>query len=443
MYIQSSFQVSCIINQHETIVCMYYLNGGTRIMDLIIRQARLRSQPGTWDIGINGDRIAFTAEQIEEAGTQEVDAAGNLVAPTYVNGHIHLDKCHLQERMRPNKDYSFAECLELTWEHKAHYTVEDILERAGRAIEEGILNGTTVFRAFADVDSIAKLRSVEGLLALREHWRDAVHIEVVAFPQEGIIRDAGTRELMAEAMRMGADVMGGLPWFEMLDEDARTHIDLCFELAKRYNKDIHMLVDDTDNPMSRSLEYLAVKTMREGYQGRVSASHCGALAAYDEVHARKVMDLVKAANVSISSNPHISLVVQGRFDLEPIRRGITRAKQLWELGVNIFSSQDDVADPFYPFGRNDQQEVAAYVCHTAHMTAPSEIEAAFDFVTYNAARALRLEDYGLETGCKADLNVLAAPTIRQVLRLQQPPRCVVRNGKVLARNQMQREFVGR
>ncbi len=381
-------------------------------MDMIVRHARLKNQPGTWDIGITGDRITSAVERLDETAAMEIDAAGNLVTPTYVNGHIHLDKCHLQERMRPNKDYSFAECLELTWEHKTRYTVEDILERAGRAIEEGILNGTTVFRAFADVDSIGKLRSVEGLLAL-------------------------------QAMRMGADVVGGLPWFEMLDEDARTHIDLCFELAKRYNKDIHMLVDDTENPMSRSLEYLAVKTMREGYQGRVSASHCGALAAYDEVHARKVMDLVKAANVSISSNPHISLVVQGRFDLEPIRRGITRAKQMWELGVNVFSSQDDVADPFYPFGRNDQQEVAAYVCHTAHMTAPSEIEAAFDFVTYNAARALRLEDYGLETGCKADLNVLAAPTIRQVLRLQQPPRCVVRNGKVLARNQLQREFVGR
>jgi len=429
-----------ITNQHETIVCMYYLNGGTRIMDLIIRQARLRSQPGTWDIGINGDRIAITAEHIEEAGTQEVDAAGNLVAPTYVNGHIHLDKCHLQERMLPNKNYSFAECLELTWEHKAHYTVEDILERAGRAIEEGILNGTTVFRAFADVDTIGKLRPLEGLLALRERWRNIVHIEVVAFPQEGLIRDPGADLLMEEAMRMGAGVVGGLPWFEMLDEDARAHIDWCFELAKKYDKDIHMLVDDTDNPMSRSLEYLAVKTMREGYHGRVSASHCGALAAYDEVHARKVMDLVKEANVSVSTNPHISLVVQGRFDLEPIRRGITRVKQLWHLGVNVFSSQDDVADPFYPFGRNDQQEVAAYVCHAAHMTARDEIEAAFDFVTNNAARALRLEGYGLQPGCRADLNVLTASTVQQVLRIQQPPRWVIRSGRILARNQLQREL---
>ncbi|MFL5662720.1 MAG: amidohydrolase family protein [Ktedonobacteraceae bacterium] len=410
-------------------------------MDLTIRNARLRGKEGTWDIGITGDRITAVAEQLHGTATTDVDALGSLVMPTYVSGHIHLDKCFLQEKMRPNKDYTFGECLELTWEHKARYTTEDILERANRAVQEGILNGTTVFRAFADVDGIGKLRGLEGLLALRERWRDVVHIEVVAFPQEGIIRDPGTSELMEEAMRLGADVVGGLPWFEMLDEEARAHIDLCFDMAKRYDKDIHMLVDDTDNPLSRSLEYLAVKTMREEYQGRVSASHCGALAAYNEVHAHKVMDLLKQANVSISSNAHISLVVQGRYDQEPIRRGITRAKQLWQHGVNVFSSQDDVADPFYPFGRNDQQEVVSYICHTAHMAAPSEIEAAFDFVTYNAARALRLPDYGLEPGCKATLNVLAAPTLREVLRLQQPPRWVIRDGMVLARTQLQREFI--
>ncbi|HEV2581655.1 MAG TPA: amidohydrolase family protein [Ktedonobacteraceae bacterium] len=407
-------------------------------MDTIIRQAHLRGRESTWDIGITGDRIAAVAEHLPDEATTEVDAAGNLALPTYVNGHIHLDKCFLQETMRPNKDYTFGECLELTWEHKARYTTEDILERAGRAIREGLLNGTTVFRAFADVDSIGQLRGLEGLLALREQRRDQAHIEVVTFPQEGILRDPGTAELLEEAMRLGADVVGGLPWFELLDEDARTHIDFCFALARRYNKDIHMLIDDTDNPLSRSLEYLAVKTLREGYQGRVSASHCGALAAYNEVHAHKVMELLKQAEVSISSNPHISLVVQGRYDQEPVRRGITRVKQLWQHGVNVFSSQDDVADPFYPFGRNDQQEVAAYLCHTAHLAAPSEIEAAFDFVTYNAARALRLPDYGLEPGCKADLNVLAAPTLREVLRLQQPPRWVLRGGKVLASTQVVR-----
>src|SRR5437868_6623717 len=213
-------------------------------MDTIIRHARLQGREGSWDIGIANGRIAVVTENVTEKATTEVDASGNMVMPTYVNGHIHLNKCFLQEKMRPNKDYTFGECLELTWEHKARYTTEDILERAGRAIQEGIMNGTTVFRAFADVDSVGRIRGLEGLLALREQWRDKVRIELGAFPQEGIIRDLGTSELMEEAMHLGGDVVRGLPWFEMLDEEARSHIDFCFELAKRYAKDIHMLVDD-------------------------------------------------------------------------------------------------------------------------------------------------------------------------------------------------------
>jgi len=408
--------------------------------DLIVRRARLMGRAGLWDIGVRAGAIATIEEKIGGRAGREIDAGGLLAAATYVNGHVHLDKCNLGDVMRPNRTNSFRECLEITWEHKRGYTVQDIVDRASRAIEEGILNGTTVFRVFADVDTIGGLRPLEGILALRDKWKDIVDIQAVNFPQEAIIRDPGTLELMEEGMRMGADVVGGLPWHEHLDEDARRHIDLCFDLAKKHDSDIHMLVDDTDNPNSRSLEYLAVKTLREGFQGRVAASHCGALAAYDEVHAQKVMALVKEAGISISTNPHISLVAQGRYDQEPIRRGVTRVNQLWRMGANIFSSQDDVNDPYYPFGRNDQQEVAAHVCHACHMTYPDEIEAVFSFVTANAARALRLRDYGLETGCRADFNVLAAPTIRHVLRLQQPPRWVVRGGKVLAANELKREL---
>ncbi|MDE0383943.1 MAG: amidohydrolase family protein [Defluviicoccus sp.] len=411
-------------------------------MDLIVRNARLLDRDGAWEIGVEDGRIAAIDRGIEATAESEIDAAGNLAAPTYVNGHVHLDKCNLGDVMRPNLTNSFQECLEITWEHKRTYTVDDIVERASRAIEEGILNGSTVFRVFADVDSIGGLRPLEGIIALREKYAGIVEIEAVDFPQEAIVRDPGTDELMEEGMRMGADVVGGLPWHEHLDEDARAHIDFCFELAKKYDKDIHMLVDDTDNANSRSLEYLAARTIREGYQGRVSASHCGALAAYDEVHAHKVMNLVRDAGVSISSNPQISLVAQGRYDTNNMRRGVTRTKDLWKIGANVFASQDDVNDPYYPFGRNDQQEVAAHVCHACHMTYPDEIRAVFDFITGNAAKAMRLEGYGLDVGTKADFNVLAAPTVQHVLRLQQPPPWVIKRGRVLARNELARERIG-
>ena len=409
-------------------------------MDLVVRNARLMFRDGHWDIGINNGRIAAVERSLPAEAGAQISADSNLVSPTYVNGHVHLDKCNLGDVMRPNKTNSFQECLEITWEHKRRYTIDDIVARASRAIEEGILNGTTIFRVFADVDSIGGIRPLEGILALRDKWRDTVIIEAVDFPQEGIVRDPGTFERMEEGMRLGANVVGGLPWHEWSDEDARRHIDLCFDLAKKYDKDIHMLVDDTDNPNSRSLEYLGIKTLQENFEGRVSASHCGALAAYDEVHAHKVMALVKETNISVSTNPHISLVAQGRYDREPIRRGVTRVKQLWRLGVNLFSSQDDVNDPYYPFGRNDQQEVAAHVCHTCHMTYPDEIAAVFGFVTHNAAKAMRLSGYGIEPGCRADLNILAAPTWQHVLRLQQPPRVVIRGGRVLARNALERKL---
>lgn len=409
-------------------------------VDLLIRRSRLLDREGEWDIGIAGDCIESIESTVASEAAKVIDVGGALVAPTYVNGHVHLDKCNLGDVMRPNLTHSFSESLEITWNHKRTYTIDDIVERASRAIREGIAHGTTVFRVFADVDTIGGLRPIEGIIALREKWRGIVRIEVVDFPQEAIVRDPGTKELMEEAMKMGADLVGGLPWHEHLDADMHEHIDYCFDLAMRHDKDIHMLVDDTDNPNCRTLEYLAVKTLREGYEGRVSASHCGALARYDEVHAHKVIDLVRTAQVNICSNPHISLVVGGRFDKEPIARAITRTKQLWQAGVNVFSGQDDVNDPYYPFGRNDQQEVASYVSHTAHMTYPNEVRAVFDFITANAARALRLEGYGIEVGARADLNVLAAPEIRHVLRLQQPPRYVLAGGRVLAENERKVSF---
>jgi cytosine deaminase len=412
------------------------------MFELVIKNAALAGRNGPFDIGIRDGRITGIVQSADtglEAKTT-IDALGSLVAPTYVNGHVHLDKSNLGDVMRPNRTNSFQECLEITWEHKTTYTVEDIISRADKALKEGILNGTTAFRVFADVDTVGGLRPLEGILALRQKWRDILHIQAVNFPQEAIFRDLGSMDLMEEGMRMGADVVGGLPWHEDSDEDARKHIDFCFDLAAKYDKDVHMLVDDTDNPNSRSLEYLAIRTLRSNFQGRVSASHCGALAAYDEVHAHKVMELVRRAGISISTNPHISLVAQGRFDKEPIRRGVTRVKQLWKTGVNLFCGQDDVNDPYYPFGRNDQQEVASYICHTCHMTAPDEISAVFDFVTTNGAKALRLDDYGIKEGNWADLNVLAAPTFQHVLRLQRPPRIVLRRGRILGRNELKQQL---
>jgi len=212
------------------------------------------------------------------------------------------------------------------------------------------------------------------------------------------------------------------------------------ELAKRTGKDIHMLADDTDDPYSRSLEYLAVRTIEESYGGRVTASHCGALAAYDDNHAARVIGYVKEAGVSISSNAQISLVLDGRADRGLIRRGITRVRELLDAGVNVLSAQDDVNDPYYPFGQPDQIEVGQYTAHVAQLTYLPELETVFDMITVNAARAMRLEGYGVDAGDRADLCVIDAPTVREALRLVPPRRLVFYGGRLVAESRLERTF---
>jgi cytosine deaminase len=315
------------------------------------------------------------------------------------------------------------------------------VERAGAVIEMGVREGTLVVRSFADIGTAGGLMPVRGLLAARARYAHLVKLEVVAFPQEGILRDPGAEGLLREAMALGADVIGGLPWYEKTDEDARRHIDIVFAIARERNADIHMLVDDTDDPNSRSLEYLALKTMLEGYQGRVTASHCGAMAGYNDVYAAKIVDMVATAGITISCNAHINLVCSARLDREPKRRGIARVKELLARGVNIVTSQDDVNDPYYPFGKPDPLECVSMIAHVAQLTLPHELEQAMDMVTVNAAKAARVEDYGVSPGSRADFVVIGAPSVHEAIRLQPPRRHVVKNGREVARSTFSQEFM--
>jgi cytosine deaminase len=411
-------------------------------MNLVVRNALLRGQDQLVDIAIEAGRITAVGPSLAAAAPQTIDAAGDLVVPGFVNLHLHADKALLGEVMRPNVSGTLPEAIEITNDFKRSYDAEEVAQRAGRVIETGVTTGTTFFRLFADVGTIGGLRAAEGLLLAREKYRGCCDIQVVAFPQEGIVRDPGAAELLEEALKEGCDVVGGLPWYEYTDEEARQHIDICFELARRHDLDIHMLVDDTDDANSRSLEYLALKTMREGFHGRVAASHCGAMAGYNDVYAAKVIDMVATANVTISANTHINLVCSARIDREPKRRGIARVKELLARGVNVVSSQDDVDDPYYPFGKPDQLEVALMMAHAAQLTLPHELEQVFDMVTVNAARAARLPDYGIAPGCNADLVVLGASSVREALRLQPPRRHVIKNGVEVARTTITQEFRG-
>jgi cytosine deaminase len=403
----------------------------------IIRNVRLRGREDAVDVAIEGELIAAVEPSLEASAEREYDGRGNLLLPGLVNAHQHLDKTMLGDVMRPNRSQTLQEAIHITWDHKRSYTSEEIANRAVPVVEAAIRHGTTALRAFADVGTIGGLVPVQAVLEIKRRFAGLITMDVVAFPQEAIIRDPGTQELMEQAMELGADVVGGLPWYERLDRHVHEHVDFCLELAQRTGKDVHMLADDTDDPTSRSLEYLAVRTIETGYQGRVTATHCGALAAYDDNHAARVIDIVREAGITICSNAQISLVLDGRGDRGLIRRGITRVGELLEAGVNVITAQDDVNDPYYPFGKPDQLEVAQYMAHVAQLTYPPQLETVLDMVTVNAARAMRLKGYGTEPGDRADLVLVDAPTVHEALRLTPPRRLVFSGGHLVAESRIE------
>ena len=410
-------------------------------MNFVIRNARVRGQKQNLDIAIDGKKISAVGPKLPAHGQKEINARGNLVLSGLFNLHYHADKCLLGEIMRPNVSGTLPEAIEITNDFKREYDPAEVAGRAVRTIKQGVINGTTFFRLFCDVGTIGGLRAARGLLLARDQMKEYCRIQVVAFPQEGIARDPGAAELMEEAIKEGCDVVGGLPWYEYTDEDARQHIDICFAMAKKHDLDIHMLVDDTDDPNSRSLEYLALKTMREGFNGRVTASHCGAMAGYNDFYAAKVVDMVATAGITISVNAHINLVCSARLDREPKRRGTARVKELLARGVNVITSQDDVNDPYYPFGKPDPLECAVMLAHVAQLTLPHELEQVMDMITVNAARAARVSDYGIAPGMTADLVVVDAPSVHEALRLQPPRLYVFKDGREVARSTMAQELL--
>ena len=402
-------------------------------MGLLIKNARIVFfEEKEKDILIEDGIIKRIDENIPEEGHEIINARNKLVSPPFVDPHIHLDKVLVLESVRPNKSGTLMEAIEILWDKKRNYTVDDIVERAGRVIEWAVQNGTLYIRTHVDVDTIGKLMPLKGVLEAKKKYSHLVDIQIVAFPQEGILKDPGTEKLLYEAIEMGADIVGGMPANENNENDKKRHIEIAFEIAKKYNRDIDMHVDETDDPSSITLEYLADKTLKEEYFERVTAGHTCALAAYKDDYANKVIEKVVKAKIHMITNPATNLMLQGREDKQPKRRGITRVKELLEAGANVSFGQDCIKDTFYPFGQADMLEVALITAHAAHMSLPHEIETVFKMCTYNAAKILKLKDYGIKEGYKANLVILDAPTILEAIRTQ-PGRIVIKDGKIIAK----------
>lgn len=405
---------------------------------LILRNLRPWGESGVRDLAVIDRRIAaalpgMTADRI-------IDAAGRLAVPGFIEPHIHLDKALILDSVRPNVSGTLAEAIEIIWERKRLYDVDEIAERAGRVIESAIANGVTHIRTHVDVDNIGGLRPLKGVVMARERYQHVVTMQIVAFPQEGILRNAGAEQLMWEAMERGADVVGGMPFNEDSIEASAKHIDIAFQIAKRFDADIDMHVDETDDPDARTLEILADRTIANDWQGRVTAGHTCALAGYPDDYAAKVMDKVAAAGMHMITNPATNLMLQGRLDRQPKRRGITRVQELLDRGINVSFGQDCVKDTFYPYGQNDMLEVAFLASHAAHLSMPDQIESVFAMPTVNAAKVLRIDDYGFAPGNPANIVIIDATSAAEAIRFQSPRRWVIANGRVVAETVVSRTF---
>ncbi|MGD0846928.1 amidohydrolase family protein [Bradyrhizobium sp.] len=405
-------------------------------LDILVKNVALWGTEGLCDLGIaNGRFASVNPNGVSSAAVLTLDAEGRMAVPGFVEPHIHLDKALISERAPVNRSGTLTEAIEILWELKRNYTVDEIADRAARVLAQALENGISRLRTHVDVDPIGGTRPAEGLIRARERFGDLIDIQIVAFPQEGIVKSPGTEALMREVMKLGVDVVGGMPFNEASPQDSRRHIEIVFDIARQFDADIDMHVDETDDPAARTLEVLAELTIANGWQGRVTAGHTCALASYPRDYADHVIGRLRQANVNMIANPATNLMLQGRLDDYPKRRGVTQVKELLAAGVNVACGQDCVHDTFYPFGQNDPLEIAFLLCHASQMSQPAEILTVMDMVTNNGAKALRVPDFRVAVGGVADLVVLDARDARGAFATRLPRRWVIRKGRLIAETQ--------
>lgn len=399
-------------------------------MDLVIRNGISDTTYEPLEVGIQCGKIQAIATDGLLPAEQEIDAEGGIISPAFLDPHFHLENALIWGNPI-NQSGTLEEAIELYAQIKRDMPIKDIIERGAQALRMAISFGTLWMRSHVDIDQIGGLHMLEGVVALRQQFSNLIDIQLIAFPQLGLARNPAAVDVMWQAMENGADVVGGMPHGERDMDDAARHIEIAFEIARKYNVDIDMHVDETDDPYWHSLELLAEKTIEEGWQGRVTAGHCCSMSAWDDAMAERVIEKVKQAALHIVTNAPVNLMIQGRKDRHPKRRGIARVKELIEAGVNVSCGQDDLQNMFYPFGSMDMLEVAMMTAHAAHLSSPQEIRTAFNMPRYHAALGRRLQNYGVKVGADANLVVIAAGSDIEALRRQPDRRYVIRNGKIL------------
>ena len=379
-----------------------------------------------------GRFVAIGPDLPTPEGAEVLDAQGWLLSPPFVDAHFHMDATLSLGLPRLNVSGTLLEGIALWGELKPHLTQEALVERALRYCDWAVAKGLLAIRSHVDVCD-ERLLAVEALLHVRERVKPYLDLQLVAFPQDGVLRSPGALDNLKRALDLGVDVVGGIPHFERTMADGAESVKILCELAAERGLAVDMHCDESDDPLSRHVETLAFHTQRLGLQGRVTGSHLTSMHSMDNYYVSKLIPLMREAGLHAVANPLINITLQGRHDTYPKRRGMTRVPELMAAGINVGFGHDCVMDPWYPLGTADMLEVAAMGLHVAQMTAQAQMRACFDAVTVNSARILGLERYGLEPGCHADFVLLQAADPIEAIRLRATRLAVVRRGGVVAR----------
>jgi cytosine deaminase len=399
------------------------------VIDLLLRDTSIG------DIGVQDGVIVDPAPARETR-----DLGGRLVTPPLVEPHIHLDAVLTVGQPRPNVSGSLFEGIAIWAERVRDLTVEDVKDRVRQVLRWQLACGVQHVRSHVDVCD-PRLTALRALVELREEARGMVDLQLVAFPQQGILGFPGGTDLMREAIALGADVVGAIPHYELTREDGVESVKFAMALAQEHGLRVDIHCDETDDEHSRFVETMAAETIRRDMSGRVTASHTTAMHSYNAAYASRLIANIARAGLHMVTNPLDNAVLQGRFDTGPVRRGHTRVKQLLEAGVNVAIGHDSVMDPWYPLGYGDPLQAAFVLAHLGHMSGDQELRTLIDMITVRPAAALGVAGYGLRVGGPADLVVFDARSEAEALRLQRPRHLVLRAGRVVAATEPARSTV--
>jgi len=400
-------------------------------MDLVIRNAALPDGRQGMDIAAAAGRIVDLGRNLPVKGHTEIDAAGKLVTPPFVDAHFHMDATLSYGLPRVNQSGTLLEGIALWGELKPLLTQEALVQRALQYCDWAVARGLLAIRSHVDICDDSLL-AVEALLHVKKQVAPYLDLQLVAFPQDGILRSATALANLKRAIAMGVDVVGGIPHFERTMADGAESVRLLCEYAAEQGLRVDMHCDESDDPMSRHIETLAYHTHRLGMRGRVTGSHLTSMHSMDNYYVSKLLPLMREAGVAAIANPLINITLQGRHDSYPKRRGMTRVPEMLAAGIPVAFGQDCAMDPWYSLGSGDMLEVAHMGLHVAQMTGQDAMRACFRAVTETPAQILGLQGYGLEVGCNADMVILDAQDTIEAIRLRAARLFVIRRGKIVS-----------